>query len=246
MYYDNMSGLGKFKFKKIFKKATKALMKHPLAPLPIKAMAMKKMKKKKTIAVSPSPAVEQSYEQEPQFTTMPVQPMPSYSQPQPVPYPQPMPSYSQPQPVPYPQPMEPVQDYLPQDIFNAARSFAPEPSPSMYPFDYVPEETETGTENLPVVRANEFEEMYDGEQAYLEGLAQGSSWGDIFTGAASEILASQRAKREAKAEAARQAQYSQYKTTSMPSVGGFSLEKMMIPLAIAAGGLFLLMRKKRG
>lgn len=233
MYQNDMEGLGKFKFKKIFKKVTKALKKHPFAPTPVKFMQVMKKKKKKfptdrgTVKPLPAPVVTSVQEQsnflpypsyqyeEPRFSTMPITSSSEQNQ----------------------------QDYLPDDIFKAAQNYVPEPSASLYPFDYVPSDTDTGTENLPIVTTNEFENMDENEDMYLEGLSEGNSWSDLFTGAASEILASQRAKREAKTAALQQAQINQYK--QMPVSSGLSLEKMMIPLAIAAGGIFLLMRKRR-
>lgn len=246
MYQHQMEGLGKFKFKKLFKKATRALIKNPFAPPQVRDMSfIKKLRKKKAVAYTPSPVVEQSYENEPMryvqhqsfqppTSTGSEQAISTGSEQFPVSSPQPMPQFSEPA----------TQDYLPSEAYQAARNYASEPSPSMYPFDYTPEENETGTENLPIVSSHEFENMYSGEQDYMDGLSEGNAWGDLFTGAAAEILATQKAKREAKTQAIQQAQYRAFDKPGGFQSSGFSLDKMLLPLAMGLGA-FLLLRKKR-
>lgn len=242
--YDD--GLGKFKLKK--------LMKSPLGPLGPLALLMKKKKKKRGAEINPAPAVDPQYMQEPlppptpilqkepMMTIMPV-PAPQYYQ-----LPQPQPQYYQ-QPQPRPQPQfyqEPQQFYKPEpsardipDQYYDLRSDAqiPESRPAYTP------ENDYPTTNLPIVSAPEFEASDDSEYGWMEGLSEGAAWGDIFSGAASELLARQREKREVKSMARQQAAMTAY---NLPKTQGFNLNNMLIPIALAAGGFLLFKSMKKG
>lgn len=233
-------GLGKFKFK--FKKLKKMLMKHPFAPTPIRLM--QKFKNKKKSVGSPAPAVEPVYYQAPLPPPTPEIPEQRFYAP---------PQWRNQLPAPMPEKQTqwdynmPESDYVPE---SSARDIPDQYYNTSSPanraqestFNYQPE-SDYPTENLPVVSAPEFEASNDAEYGWMEGLNEGASWGDIFTGAASELLANQRAKREAKSMAQQRAAMANY---ALPKSQGFNLNSMIMPLALAAGGFLLFKSMKKG
>jgi hypothetical protein len=175
--YTDMNGLGKSKF---FKKIKKALFKHPLAPLPIKAMQLKKTLKPKPSPVAPAVS-------EP-ITTSPVTDISTVYGPETGIYPQP-PQYYVPKPLPvqppqfgpgffekmrryqeiyqpkppmqfYPQPVQQPQFY-PQPIQQPVYAEPSQPSPAILPGDYFPTELEYGgdygndIDNAPMITSYE-------------------------------------------------------------------------------------------
>lgn len=208
-------------------------------------------KKKKPAYVAPldapivTPIVEPVYyEQQPQM-------MP-YQRPQ-QPRPMPAPVYAQPRPQPAPFQSQPEQS--PSTYKFPDNNYASEYDDSFVNSNkgawFSEENYEgTGTENASIIAAPEFDitndtyETFETAEGWLGGLSEGGGWADLFTNVGAELLATQKAKREKKTERARQAQYQALDRPGM-STTNFSLEKMMLPLAIAGAGIFLLMRKKR-
>lgn len=256
MYQDSqtqMDGLGKFKFKKPLRAPLKIVKKFgipgliaPERPHPgMKFMkthpAMKfTAKKKSAFKAAPAPAVEPTYYQEPLPSPAPMPYyQPQYYQAQPAPQPQ----YRRAQPAPQPQPYlrEPSARDIPEEYYAAPSSSIQDEQPF-----HAPESNDDyGTSNLPIVSASEFEASDDSEYGWLEGLSEGTSWGDIFTGAASELLANQRAKREAKQVAVQRAAMLQFQRPGVASVAGFDLNRLLIPAALGLGGLFIFMQMKK-
>lgn len=235
MYEENMHGLGKFKFKKLFKKATKMLKKHPLAPMPVKTWALMKKKKK----ILPLPVIKKKPLPAPQVIPE------NYQEPLPSPVKQELPPYWNtgwnPQ-------ADDVRFSINQPEYQPQQSPSTygQPSPSTYGMEFeditedFDDQPEPAPNDLPLITAGEFEQDFSDESDYLEGLAESDSWSDIFTGAASELLAQQRAKREAKARAAQNANMQMY---ARPQTG-FDLNKLMLPAALGLGALFFLTMKK--
>lgn len=235
MYMSN-DGLGKISFKKLKKR----LMKSPFAPAQIKVMQLLRKKKKtpiqRTIAMPVAPPIYQAPQDAPFTAPMQYQPAiqapVTQSQnypPQAVDSSNKMPSYNESY-------NRSARD-LPPDYFEMS---TPE-QPVVDDAEYEPEMYET--ENLPVVTTQEFEASNDAEYGWMEGLSEGTAWGNIFTGAASEILAQQRAKREAKSVALQQAELRKY--AASPSTSGFGLKNMLIPAALAIGGYLIFSQLKK-
>lgn len=209
---------------------------NPLIPLPMRKKMKDKGKKKSrpALTASPAPIVEPTYYQEPlpspapermylnppQYQQYPVQPQPQAWQ-----YPRPMPSKQS-----Y---YEPSARDIPGD-FYAESGFETE-----QPFNVPDPENDPGTDNLPIVGAPEFEASDDSEYGWMEGLSEGAAWGDIFTGAASELVSRQRERRENKQRAA----MTQYRPPV--ATGGMNLNNLLIPAALGLSGLFLFMQMKK-
>lgn len=239
-----MDGLGKSKFKKLFKKLAKTM-----APPHVRMKEMKKAKARKAQAAAyaaapaaeatPAPQVEPTYYQDPL--------------PQPAPQPQAPQYHTRPMPAPYPvQYAEPQYErYAPPQP-----SYTPDLSPTMYPSampstngfpQWYPPETgiEEADGDLPIVPAYEFEARDDGEYDYLEGLSQGGGWMDIFTGAASEAVARAKQKRQQrKVDAQSRQYYDNSGNYTGAGYGGFNMASLM-PFAIGIGAYFLLRKKRR-
>lgn len=236
----NMQGLGKFKLKKLFKKAISTLK-----PPHVRMKEMKKARARKAQAVTyaaapaaeatPAPQVEPLYYQEPLPQPAPQPQAPQY-------YPRPMPA---PYPVQYAEPRYAPEPSYAQDMSPSTYPSAMPSSgdiPQWYPPETGIEEADGGT---PTVPAYEFEARDDGEYDYMEGLSEGGNWMDLFTGAASEALARSKQKREQRKIDAQSRQYAG-NTGYGAAYGGFDMTNSM-PLIIGAIGVgaFLLLRKKR-
>lgn len=264
MYTDQMDGLGKFKFKKLTKKLKKALIKHPFAPLPVKAMAM--MKKKKKIAVAP--------EVEGEAFLSPVESETYFPKPMPQPYPSGGPYggfYPQPMPPPeagyYPQPM-PVQDMMMRPYPQPTMKPYAEESAAILPADYFPTELDyerqaySDVENLPMITPYEsaaastfgteedFSDTaaaYESEAGYLQGLGQeaGSTGGwfsDIFSKGAQAAIEIAKAKAAAKAgrvPAPIIPAGGMYRPLTKGDFGGFNLNTALMVGALGLGGFLL-------
>lgn len=237
MYQEaQMDGLAGRKKKGGFKgKFKKLLALNPLIPLPAQKKLMGK-KKRPAATASPAPIVEPTYYQEPLPSPAP-EPM-MYDDPEPIRYTRPVPmpapgGYStMPVKRPYYEPSArdiPAEYYAAPGVETEQPFYQPKPEPGD---DY-------STNNLPIVSANEFEASDDSEYGWMEGLSEGAAWGDIFTGAASELVARQRERRENKQRAA----MTQYR--SPVETGGMNMNNMLIPAALGLGGLFLFMRMKK-
>lgn len=200
-------------------------------------------KKKKRVAAAPAPepAPVTPVIQQPAAPVTPAVPAPMMTT-MPVPSPAPVP-YSPATPAPMYRQAEP--EYEGGEESATYQVDTPTYSGADYgsPFD-------TASMSPTMVMQESSAEQTDDD--YIQGLAEGSSWTDIFTGAASEILASQKAKREAKAVATQQAAAQKALATQYRPIGGafgniFTPQNIMIIGAVGLGGILLLkmLRKKR-
>lgn len=249
-----MDGLGRFKFKRL----KKLLMHSPLAPMPVKIMALKHKKKRVAVAApvapyppNPTTPVAPVYVDEPFH--QPVVQQPAYQQPVYSPinagYVQ-QPEYRQPAPalpteMSWPTSGPPSARDLPVDIYASNSPIQDDSSnvwmPPEPPGDNAPDD-------LPIISAPENEAESDAEYGWLQGLSEGAKWGDIFTSAASEIIAAQKAKRREKQVAAQRAAMTSFDPSGGGAYSGYSTGNWVIPVALGVGGLLLFMRmnKRRG
>lgn len=258
MYVNEMNGLGKFKLKKFFKKAISTLK-----PPHVRLAEMKKEKAKKVAvanaaaaaaaAATPAPQVEPVYFQ-PALppATPPVAPPPSYAPP---------PQYYAPSPPQYYEPPQAPQYYAPQPPPNQGQWSAPaypQYSPrDLSPVTYAPAMPESepwyppdpgieeASPNTPIVSPLEFESYDTAESDYMEGLAEGGGWGDIFSSGIKEVIDRSKAKREAKARQEQQLAYQRYAASPLFGGGGMSTTAMLSIAGAVGIGALLLLRKRR-
>lgn len=234
-----MSGLGKSKFKKLFKKLASTLK-----PPHVRMKEMKKAKARKAQAAAYAAAPAAEATPAPQAEPL------YYQEPLPQPAPQPQAPQYYPRPMPAPQPMQYAEPQYAQYPMQQ-----PEMSPTTYPSampgrgdipQWYPPETgiEEADPSTPIVPTYEFEARDDAEYDYMEGLSQGNNWMDIFTGAAGEAVARAKQKRQQRKMDTQSRQYGDNTGYSGgQSYGGFNIMSLM-PIAIGVGAYFLL-RKKR-
>lgn len=256
MYTDNMDGLGKSKFKKIFKKfspqkmlKTKLMM--PFAP----AMTMKKKKGKKKNRIAP--VVQE------QASQLPTDGRPTMSIGRPVFFspeqrddsmydsgtvqrPMPMPApYIEPRP-------EPGARAIPQDFYSNEEFF-----PTQLDYGYVSEDT--GIENAAILTpyesaaaatfGNEEDFMdtasaWESEAGFLNGLGQesGSTGGwftDFVSTGAKALVEIRKARAADKASRRVATNFPAYRPMLGSGFGGFDLNKILMFGAIGLGGFFL-------
>lgn len=261
---NDLDGLGKSKF---LKKLKKTLLKHPLAPAPVKLMQLqKKMSVKKAApAIAPDVAEPVTFTpaeqiQQPQMPYGGFYP-PQYYPPQYYPQPQP-----QAQPQPMPQQMAP--QYIPPQYIER------EPSPRAIPEDFYPTtfdfgEEEPAPENLPLVTSYEsaiantfgtdedFQDTsaaYESEAGYLQGLGQeaGSTGGwftDLISTGTKAYTEIAKAKAAAKAARVPAPIIGAGTYRPAPTFGtGFNLNTSLMVGVLGLGGflLFNTLKRKRG
>lgn len=221
MYMDSADGLGKFRLPKFPKFGRKIPGIIPIGPMMWAGVPGRKKRAYAPVSPAeistPAPLVEPMHYQE--LLPSPVAPMPA-----------------------------PVTTATAPAAMPVYSETPAETSASAYAGWYPPEPEITGAPaDMPIISAQEFEAAASTESDYLEGLGQdeGSSWGDIATSAAKEILAAQSSKRRAKELQMQQQQMAMYKPLAKP---GFDMQKMLIPIALGGAALFIFMgmrRKKR-
>ena len=235
-----MEGLGRFNLRKL-------LRQNPFAP---PGAALFLQEKKKSFAPPPtvSPTATGVDTVTPQAATPYPPQMPYYGYPQapmqPYGYPQaPMQPYGYPQ---APMPQYPAGPFAPPPQYQAPVQAPVQESATYGPGDYIPPVQPSAVDTggpFDTADTSPTALMLDSGDTSMEGLGADGGWSDIFTGAAQEVLAAQKAKRMAKAQAALPTVVAKPRVSA---AGGGLFTPLNIALVGAAGiGAWFLMRKRK-